>query len=219
MSNLDNIYVLIYNIFNMSRRQKIYLPFKRLIGFIGSLIGIVFCFVFLWWWIIPVNLIVTKGHPFFVQKRLGKKKKVFGLIKFRSMSITADPNLAPANMNVESQKSMETKFGKFLRASSLDETLQLFNILIGQMAFIGPRPGAAINEDELVIEREKFTPNAYDVKPGLSGLAQVRMKRNHSPQEKAKLDHEYVKKLNFFLDFKLFFQTIFGVCGGKDGAR
>ena len=204
---------------DMTTVQKMYLPFKRLIGIIGSIIGIIVCFVFLWWWIIPVNAIVTKGHPFFVQKRLGKKKKVFGLIKFRSMSIKANPNLAPANMNVESQKSMETKFGKFLRVSSFDETLQLFNILAGQMAFIGPRPGAAVNEDELVLEREKYSPNAYCVKPGLSGLAQVIMKRDHSPQDKARYDHEYVKKLSFWLDIKLFFQTIFGVCGRKDGAR
>ena len=203
----------------MSIRQKIYLPFKRLIGIIGSLIGIIFCFVLLWWWIIPINAIVTKGHPFFVQKRLGKKKKVFGLLKFRSMSITANPNLAPSNMEESTQKNMETRFGKFLRVSSLDETLQLFNILFGQMAFIGPRPGAAVNEDELVIEREKYSPNAYDVKPGLSGLAQVKMKRNHNPIDKAKYDHEYVKKISFWLDFKLFIQTIFGVCGGKDGAR
>ena len=211
--------MLFYNTFSMSTCQKIYLPFKRLIGIFGSLIGIVFCLVLLWWWVIPINTIVTKGHPFFVQKRLGKKKRVFKLIKFRSMKYNVNPNLAPSDMHATAQKDMETSFGKFLRVSSIDETLQLFNILFGKMAFIGPRPGAAVNEEELVIEREKYTPNAYDVKPGLSGLAQVKMKRKHTPQEKAKYDHEYVKNLSFWLDVKLFFQTIFGVCGGKDGAR
>ena len=72
---------------------------------------------------------------------------------------------------------MDTKFGKFLRKTSLDETPQLFNILLGQMAFIGPRPGSAHNEEHLRECREKFTPNAYDVKPGISGYAQVKMKR------------------------------------------
>ncbi len=203
----------------MSRRQKFYLPFKRLIGIVGSLIGIVFCFVLLWWWVIPVNTIVTKGHPFFVQKRIGKKKKVFSLVKFRSMKYNANPNLAPSDMQENAQKDMETGFGKFLRVSSIDETLQLFNILGGNMAFIGPRPGAAVNEEELIIEREKYTPNAYNVKPGLSGLAQVKMKRNHNPAEKAKFDYEYVKNISLWLDMKLFFQTIFGVCKGNDGAR
>ena len=203
----------------MRTSQKIYLPFKRLIGIIGSLVGIVFCFVLLWWWVILVNAIATKGHPFFVQKRLGKKKKVFRLIKFRSMKYNANPNLAPSDMHVDAQKDMETGFGKFLRASSIDETLQLFNILVGNMAFIGPRPGAAINEEELVVEREKYTPNAYYVKPGLSGLAQVYMKRDHDPASKAKYDFEYVKKMNFWLDTKLFLLTIFGVCRRKDGAR
>ena len=203
----------------MSRRQKFYLPFKRLIGIIGSLVGIVFCLVVLWWWVLPVNIIVTKGHPFFAQKRIGKKKKVFTLVKFRSMKYNANPNLAPSNMQENAQKDMETGFGKFLRVSSIDETLQLFNILGGNMAFIGPRPGAAINEEELIVEREKYTPNAYDVKPGLSGLAQINMKRNHNPAEKAEYDHEYVVKMSFWLDTKLFFKTIFGVCGRKDGAR
>ena len=201
----------------MTKCQKVYLPFKRLIGIIGSLIGIIFCFALLWWWIIPINAIATKGHPFFVQKRLGKKKKVFGLLKFRSMSINANPNLAPSDINQEVQKNMETGFGRFLRASSLDETLQLFNIFAGHMAFIGPRPGAAVNEDGLVVEREKYTPNAYDVKPGLSGLAQVKMKRNHNPADKAKYDHEYVLKISFWLDLKLFLQTIFGIFGEGKG--
>ena len=203
----------------MSGRQKFYLPFKRLIGIFGSFIGIIFCLVLLWWWVLPINIIATKGHPFFVQKRLGKHKKVFKLIKFRSMKFNANPNLAPSDIDESTQKNMETGFGKFLRASSIDETLQLFNILGGNMAFIGPRPGAAVNEEELVVEREKYTPNAYDVKPGLSGLAQIYMKREHNPADKAKYDHEYVKTMSFGLDTKLFFQTIFGVCSKKSGAR
>ena len=104
----------------MSRKQKIYLPFKRILGIIGSIIGIVFCITFLWWWILPINAIVTKGHPIFVQERYGKHKKVFKLIKFRSMELRANPNLAPSDMDEKMQKSMDTRFGKFLRKTSLD---------------------------------------------------------------------------------------------------
>jgi O-antigen biosynthesis protein WbqP len=197
--------------------QKIYLPFKRIIGIFGSILGIIFCVALLWWWVLPINAIVTKGKPFFVQKRLGKNKKVFGLIKFRSMRVNANPNLAPSDMNEEKQVSMETGFGRFLRKTSIDETPQLLNILAGQMAFIGPRPGAAVNEESLVIARDSYSPSAYCVKPGLSGLAQVKMKREHDPMLKAKFDHEYVLKMSFWLDCRLFVGTILKLFGS--GAR
>ncbi len=197
--------------------QKIYLPFKRLIGFFGSLIGIIFCFCLLWWWIIPVNAIVTKGHPFFVQERYGRHLKVFKMIKFRSMKIDANPNLAPSDMDENSQKSMETGFGKFLRKTSIDETPQLFNIFIGQMAFIGPRPGSARNEEFLKECRLKYTPSAYDVKPGISGWAQVKMKREHDPEYKALWDHRYVERMSFWFDFCVFGYTILKIFGAVKG--
>ena len=203
--------------YKMKTHQKIYLPLKRLIDIFGSILGILVCFILLWWWIIPINAIATKGHPFFVQQRLGKHKKVFGLIKFRSMRMDADPNKAPSGMDVKEQASMETGFGKFLRKTSLDETMQLLNIFVGQMSFIGPRPGAAINEEDLVIAREKYTPNAYEVKPGLGGLAQNKMRRDHDPEKKAEFDSEYVKKISLWFDIKLFFATIFRLFNG--GAR
>ena len=201
----------------MKKSQKAYLPFKRLIGIFGSFIGIIVCFVFLWWWVIPVNAIVTKGHPFFVQERYGKKKKTFKMIKFRSMRVDADPNLAPSDMDEKTQKDMYTKFGKFLRKSSIDETPQLFNIFVGQMAFIGPRPGSAHNEEYLRECREKYTPNAYDVKPGISGYAQIKMKREHDPEFKAKWDCEYVKRISFWFDTKIFFYTILKMFGAVKG--
>lgn len=197
--------------------QKVYLPFKRIIGILGSFIGIILCAALLWWWIIIVNLFVTKGHPFFAQRRLGKNKKVFKLLKFRSMKLAANPNLAPSDMDAEYQKSLETGFGKFLRRSSLDETLQLLNIFIGQMAFIGPRPGAAENEEFLVECREKYTPNAFDVKPGISGYAQIKMKREHDPEFKAEWDHKYVLRMSFWFDVKIFFYTILKLFGAVKG--
>lgn len=200
----------------MTKGQKVYLFFKRIIDIFGAFIGILVCAPLLWWWIIIVNTIVTKGHPVFVQQRVGKHKKVFGLIKFRSMKVSAK-EIAPSDMTPEMQASMDTKFGKFLRKTSLDETLQLLNIFVGQMSFIGPRPGAAHNEEELIKLRESYSSNAFDVKPGLSGYAQVMMNREHDPAEKAKYDHEYVLKINFGLDAKIFFKTIFRIFGSIKG--
>ena len=201
----------------MRKSQKVYLPFKRIIGIFGSVVGIIVCFALLWWWIIPVNVIITKGHPFFVQERYGYHKKVFKIIKFRSMKMDADPYLAPSDISEETQLKMETKFGSFLRKSSIDETPQLLNIFIGQMAFIGPRPGNAHNEEYLRECREQYTPNAFDVKPGISGYAQVLMKRDHSQETKALHDHEYAEKMSLWFDIKIFVATIFGVSTDNKG--
>lgn len=202
--------------FKFKAHQKVYLVIKRFIAIIGSIVGIFFCLGLFWWWIFIVNLIITKGHPIFVQKRIGKNKKVFKLLKFRSMKLDSNPNLAPSDMEGE-DSTKNTKFGSFLRKTSLDETLQLFNILIGQMAFIGPRPGNAVNEEHLIVCREKYKPNAYVVKPGLTGLAQVRMKRGHNPEKKAYFDHEYVKNLSLWLDIKIFVLTILKLFGAVKG--
>ena len=201
----------------MTKRQKAYLPFKRLIGIFGSLIGIIFCLGLLWWWVLPINAIVTKGHPFFAQERYGKNQKVFKMIKFRSMKLDADPNLAPSDMDETKQKGMYTRFGKFLRKTSIDETPQLLNIFIGQMAFIGPRPGSAHHEEFLRECRLKYTPNAYDVKPGISGYAQIKMKREHDPEFKAEWDHKYVLRMNFFFDAGIFLYTFLKIFGAAKG--
>lgn len=197
--------------------QRIYLPFKRLIGFFGSIVGIIFCIVLLWWWVFPINAIVTKGHPVFVQQRIGKNKKVFGLIKFRSMRLDANPNLAPSEMSEKEQKNMKTPFGEFLRKTSIDETLQLINIFLGQMAFIGPRPGAAHNEEYLVECRDRYTPSAYDVRPGLGGYAQTKMNRDHNPEEKAKWDSYYVSHISLWMDIKVFIFTVLGIFRSEKG--
>ncbi len=192
----------------MKKSQKFYLVIKRLIGIFGSLIGIIFCFGLLWWWVFIINVFVTKGHPFYVQRRIGKNKKEFGILKFRSMKYGA-PEIAAVDMTDELRNSLETNFGRFLRKTSIDETPQLLNILVGQMAFIGPRPGAAHNEDYLVVLREQYTPNAFDVKPGMGGLAQLKMNRSHTPDDKAKYDHEYAQNISLWLDIRIFFGTIF----------
>ena len=122
-----------------------------------------------------------------------------------------------SDIDENTQKNMETRFGKFLGKISLEGTPQLLNIFIGQMAFIGSRPGAAHNEEELIKLREQYKPNAFDVKPGLEGLAQLKNKRAHDPETRVKLDHEYVKNLSLWLDIKIFVLTVFHLFGSGKG--
>lgn len=198
----------------MKTSQKIYLPFKRLIGILGSFVGIILCFLLLWWWVIPVNAIVTKGHPFFVSKRIGKNGKPFKLIKFRSMKLNTNPEMTSAYADTE---HLVTGFGRFLRASSIDETTQLLNIFIGQMAFIGPRPLIDVHEDHITIEIRREN-GAIHLKPGLSGYAQVHGRTAVSPEQKGQMDGIYYKRFNLWLDSKIFLYTflrLFGVAKGR----
>ena len=194
--------------------KRVFRFFKRIFDIFFSLFMILFCFIFLWWWIFIINLFATKGHPFFNPKRLGKNKKVFRMFKFRSMKKTA-PVIPPYEMTEEQLKSYETKFGRFLRKTSLDETLQFFNVLFGQMSIVGPRPGAYENEEMLVKARESYVPSAFDVKPGITGYSQVYMKRQHDVMSKAWFDSEYVKIMNPWIDFKIIIHTFLFIFKGK----
>lgn len=198
----------------MKTSQKIYLPFKRLIGIFGSLIGIIVCFVFLWWWVIPVNAIVTKGHPFFARHRIGKDGKAFRCLKFRSMRNDVDPHMTSRDVNSD---SAITGFGKFLRKTSIDETLQLFNIFIGQMAFIGPRPLIDVSEDVITVNLRKEN-GAVKLRPGLSGYAQIHKRGDLDPVQKAIFDGVYYQNFSLWWDIKIFIYTIlrvFGVAKGR----
>ncbi|MCI6329395.1 MAG: sugar transferase [Erysipelotrichaceae bacterium] len=197
----------------MKTSQKIYLPFKRLIGIVGSFVGIIVCFALLWWWVIPVNAIVTKGHPFFARHRIGKDGKPFRCFKFRSMRNDANPHMTSRDSNMESQI---TGFGKFLRKTSIDETPQLLNILAGHMAFIGPRPLIDVNEDAVTIELRKEN-GASRLRPGLSGYAQIHKRGDLDPKTKAMFDGIYFKHFSLWWDIKIFVYTILCVFGAVKG--
>lgn len=198
--------------YKFKKSQKFYFFWKRLIDICGSFVGIIFCSLLIWWWVALLIKLTSKGPIFFRQKRVGKNKRVFRIFKFRTMRADA-PEIAPSDMTDEQREAMEYKFGNFLRKFSIDETVQILNVLSGKMSFVGPRPGAAKNEEELIRLRESYTPSAFDVKPGISGLAQIKMNRDHDPKEKARLDSEYVKKISFCLDAKLFLMTLFRIKG------
>ena len=148
------------------------------------------------------------GPILFTQKRIGKNKQYFKLHKFRSMKMYT-PHDKPTHM-LENPEFYITKVGKFLRAHSLDELPQIWDIFIGNMSVIGPRPGLW-NQDLLTAERDKYGAN--DVRPGLTGWAQINGRDELEIPEKAKLDGEYVEKLSLRMDVKCFLGSV-GVFGG-----
>ncbi len=148
-------------------------------------------------------LIDDPGPVFFTQKRLGKNKRYFKLHKFRSMKMST-PHDRPTHM-LENPEQYITKSGKFIRSHSIDELPQIWDIFIGNMSVIGPRPGLW-NQDLLTAERDKYGAN--DIKPGLTGWAQINGRDELEIPEKAKLDGEYVKNLNFGFDAKCFLGSL-----------
>ena len=178
--------------------------FKRLIDIVLSLIGaIILLPIFL---IVAVAIFIDDPGPIiFKQKRVGKDKKLFWLYKFRSMKVKT-PDI-PTHLLTNPEQYI-TRVGKILRKTSLDELPQIYNILSGKMSIIGPRP-ALWNQDDLIAERDKYGAN--DIKPGLTGWAQINGRDELEIPVKAKLDGEYVEKLSFLFDCKCFFGTITSV--------
>ena len=148
----------------------------------------------------------SKGPVFFKQKKVGKNKKFFYIYKFRSMR-TDTPKDMPTHM-LKNAGNYITKFGGFMRKTSIDELPQIINILKGEMSIIGPRP-ALWNQEDLIAERDKY--HANDVLPGLTGWAQINGRDELPIPVKAKLDGEYVKKMSLWFDIKIFFKTIINV--------
>lgn len=174
--------------------------FKRCLDLILSFGGLVVLspvFLVISLWIV----IDDPGPVLFKQKRIGKDKQYFALHKFRSMKLSA-PHNTPTHM-VENPEQYITKVGRFIRAHSLDELPQIWDIFIGNMSVIGPRPGLW-NQDLLTAERDKY--HANDIKPGLTGWAQINGRDELEIPVKAKLDGEYVKKLGFWIDMKCFLE-------------
>lgn len=184
--------------------------FKRFIDLFLSFTGII-VLTPVWLVLILAIFINDPGPIFFTQKRVGKGKKLFKILKFRTMKVST-PHDVPTHM-LEHPEQYITKVGGFLRKTSLDELPQIFNIFVGQMSIIGPRP-ALWNQDDLIAERDKYGAN--DIKPGLTGWAQINGRDELEISEKAKLDGEYVQKMSFGFDCKCFFGTITSVLS-RDG--
>ena len=175
---------------------------KRILAVVLSILGIL-C---LGWLLIGLSIAIKLDSPgpvLFRQKRVGQGKSHFHILKFRTMRIDT-PKDMPTHLLTNPEQYI-TRVGKFLRKTSLDELPQLFNILAGHMAIIGPRP-ALWNQFDLIAERDRYGAN--DIRPGLTGWAQINGRDELPIAVKAKLDGEYVQKLSFLFDVKCFLLTI-----------
>lgn len=158
----------------------------------------------------------SKGPVFFLQKRVGKGKTHFRIVKFRTM-YTSAPKDMPTHL-VQNSGSMITKAGRILRKTSLDEIPQLWNILKGEMSLVGPRP-ALYNQYDLIAERDKYRAN--DVRPGLTGLAQISGRDELEIATKARRDGEYIASMSVRTDIRILFGTFLSVLrheGVRDNA-
>lgn len=183
--------------------------FKRFIDILLSSIGIIILIPV--WIILAIAIKVDDPGPiFFRQKRIAKdkggKQQFFQIFKYRSMKMST-PHDVPTHM-LDKPEQYITRVGGFLRKTSLDELPQIFNIWMGQMSIIGPRP-ALWNQNDLYAERAKYGANA--VTPGLTGWAQINGRDELEIDVKARLDGEYVKKMGFLMDCRCFIGTIFSV--------
>lgn len=189
--------------------MKLYIKIKRAGDFFLSLISIL-VFLPIWLLLAIIIKLESPGPVFFKQKRIGIHKSTFMIYKFRTMR-TDTPKDMPTHLLEDPDKYI-TKFGKFLRKSSLDELPQILNILKGEMSIVGPRP-ALWNQDDLIAERDLY--NANSIRPGLTGWAQVNGRDELLIPVKAELDGFYTQNCSFKLDVKIFWYTIRNVITKK----
>ena len=187
---------------NVKTKHIPYGPYEKYIKRpLDILCGLAAVVVFWWLYLILIVLgaIFMRGNPFFTQERPGKDGKIFKLIKFRTMDNRRDKdgNLLPDEVRLN-------KYGQLLRKTSLDELPEAFNIIKGDMSVIGPRP-LLVQYLPLYSEKQK---QRHDVRPGLSGYAQVNGRNSISWTKKFQLDCEYVNKITFLGDLKILFQTV-----------
>jgi len=182
-----------------------YLIIKRLIDIVLSLVGLIV--------LSPIFLILimaikldSKGPVLFKQKRIGIHKSHFNILKLRTMKIDT-PKDTPTHL-LENSEQYITRVGKFLRKTSLDELPQIWNIFVGQMSIIGPRP-ALWNQYDLIKQRDEYGAN--DVPPGLTGWAQINGRDELPIKVKARIDGEYVQRMSLLFDIKCFLGTIVSV--------
>ena len=192
---------------------------KRILDFILALI-ILLIFWSLYLLLFLAIKIDSRGPVFFSQKRVGIYKSHFPILKFRSMKIDT-PKDCPTHLLQNPQQHI-TRVGRFLRKTSLDELPQLFNIIKGDMSFVGPRP-ALWNQYDLIEERDRYKAN--DIRPGLTGWAQINGRDELEIPIKAKLDGEYTKRMSFLFDLRCILGTVFtvlrqsGVVEGGTGSK
>jgi O-antigen biosynthesis protein WbqP len=193
------------NLKSEMRAKRIYFTLKRAVDLVLSIIGVIVLFPVLFIIAIVIKL-DSKGPILFRQKRVGKNKSYFQILKFRTMKVEA-PDDAPTHLLTNPEHHI-TKVGRVLRKTSLDELPQLFNIIKGEMTIVGPRP-ALWNQYDLIEERDKYGVN--HVTPGITGFAQINGRDELDIEDKARLDGEYVDSMSIWVDIQCLFKTVFKV--------
>lgn len=202
--------LLLSNYREPAKTQTAYVFIKRSFDIICSLFLIVLLMPVLLA-VAVISAIDTKSCPIFIQTRMGRNNRPFRMIKFRTMNTQAPSNLATHRF--ENALNYISPVGSALRKLSLDELPQLFNILLGDMSFVGPRP-VVLTETDLLRMRDKN--GALSVRPGLTGWAQVNGRDNVTVAEKARLDAEYVQMLSFRTDVRVLVKTVSCVLESKE---
>ncbi len=205
---MENLHTTTSDSYRLTGSKKAYMIIKSILDFLISLLALTVLILPL----VILALIIKlddRGPVFFKQKRIGKDQKHFMMLKFRTMR-TDTPKDTATHLLTDPQQYI-TKVGRFLRKTSLDELPQLINILAGHMSIVGPRP-ALWNQFDLMEEREKY--GVHQVRPGLTGWAQVNGRDELEIPMKAKLDGEYIEKFGLWMDIRCFFAT-FGILNGK----
>lgn len=194
--------------------RKINLCVKRCIDFVGSLIGIVV--------LSPVFLVIaimiktsSEGPVFFKQERLGKDGKVFKIIKFRTMIVNAE-HIGDGLRVREGDDPRITKIGRVLRKTSLDELPQLLNVLNGSMSLVGPRPPATYHPYAGYKAYPDWAKKRFQMRPGITGLAQATVRNSASWDERIRIDNQYVDRFDIWLDIKILCMTVMRVVKSED---
>ena len=185
--------------------NKITLLTKRLIDFIGSLFGLILISPLL----IIISILIkftSKGPIFFQQERLGQYGEIFNIFKFRTMVVNAEKMGDGLSVKTKNDNRI-TKVGKVLRATSLDELPQLFNVLIGNMSLVGPRPPVTYHPYSGYEQYPEWAKKRFLLKPGMTGLAQITVRNAVSWQERIKVDNEYIDSFNIWFDIQILFKT------------
>ena len=186
--------------------RKINLFIKRAADFLCSGLGIIL--------LSPLLLVIalwiklsSKGPVFFLQERLGYKGKPFKIIKFRSMVVNAEHIGDGIYINEKSDNRI-TKVGRFLRSTSLDELPQLFNVFVGDMSLVGPRPPVTYYPYDGYENYPDWAKKRFEMKPGMTGLVQVKMRNESSWDERIVVDNQYVDNFSVLFDLKILLQTV-----------
>ena len=194
--------------------KKVNLFIKRFVDIVASSIGLILLSPL--FAIVAVIIKVTSPGPvFFKQERLGKDGKPFSIYKFRTMVVNAE-KIGDGLRVCEGSDPRITKIGKILRATSLDELPQLINTVNGTMSLVGPRPPVTYHPYEGYENYPDWAKKRFEMRPGITGLAQVKVRNSVSWDERIKVDNEYIDNFNVWFDFKILFSTVAKVLKKED---